>query len=102
MRQGEGPPSPRFSAAVLVRLRAYAESFLGSSYDALMDNMVRQLKPGLSVSRLHRDDFVRFLKLTAFFTRFVRTREVRSERRQRHRGGGHNSLCSMLQPSIQD
>ena len=41
-----------------------------------MDNVRRELEPGLGISRLSRDDYVRFLRLGAFFTAYVRGKQV--------------------------
>ncbi len=42
----------------------------------LMDNVRRELEPGLGISRLSRDDYLRFLRLGAFFTAYVRGKQV--------------------------
>ena len=42
-----------------------------------MDNVRRELEPGLGISRLSRDDYLRFLRLGAFFTSYVRGKQVR-------------------------
>lgn len=36
----------------------------------------KELEPGLHISRRTRDDFHRFLRVTRFFTSFVRLREA--------------------------
>jgi hypothetical protein len=41
-----------------------------------MDNVRRELEPGLGISRLSRDDYLRFLRLGAFFTAYVRGKQV--------------------------
>ena len=43
-----------------------------------MDNVRRELEPGLGISRLSRDDYLRFLRLGAFFTAYVRGKQVLS------------------------
>jgi hypothetical protein len=58
-------------------LKAFAEQFLSSSYNLLMGGLRRDLEPGLNISRLSEDDFLRFFKLAGFFTRFVRQQQVR-------------------------
>ena len=42
----------------------------------LMAVMRKELEPGLHISRRSVDDFHRFLRITRFFTSFVRLREA--------------------------
>ena len=58
-------------------LKAFAEQFLSSSYNLLMGGLRKDLEPGLNISRLTEDDFLRFFKLAGFFTRFVREQQVK-------------------------
>lgn len=57
-------------------LKAYVERFLQGSYNILMTGLQKDLDPGLNISRLSNEDFLRFFKLTAFFTGYVRLQEV--------------------------
>lgn len=68
----------RASGTLIPRLRAYAEQVLEAAYDVLMDNVRSALEPGLGISRLAKEDFLRFLQLTAFFTAYVRGKQVHS------------------------
>lgn len=62
--------------AMLVQLRSYAEAFLQGSYNILMGSIRKELEPGLNISRLSSDDFLRFFRVTSFFTSFVRRQQV--------------------------
>lgn len=67
----------QLSGALLPRLREFADQVLEAAYDVLMDNVRSELEPGLGISRLAKEDFIRFLQLTAFFTAYVRGKQVR-------------------------
>ena len=58
-------------------LKAYVERFLQKSYNILMTGLQKDLDPGLNISRLSHDSFLRFFKLASFFTRYVRLQQVR-------------------------
>ena len=60
----------------MVRLRQYVEQFLETSYGLLMGAVRRSLEPGLGVSRLGREDFLRFLSVARLCTAFVRLKQV--------------------------
>ena len=45
-------------------------------WQVLMAVLRKELEPGLHISRRTLDDFRRFLRVTRFFTSFVRLREV--------------------------
>lgn len=66
----------RMDKDALPILKAFAEQFLSGSYNLLMSGLRRDLEPGLNISRLSEDDFLRFFKLAGFFTRFVRQQQV--------------------------
>lgn len=67
----------QLDGGVLVQLRAYAEAFLmGGAYNILMGSLRKDLEPGLNISRLSSDDFLRFFRLAAFFTTYVRIKQV--------------------------
>ena len=57
-------------------LNAYVDRFLQSSYNILMTGLQKDLNPGINISRLSQEDFLRFFKLTAFFIKYVRLQEV--------------------------
>ena len=61
---------------MLVQLRSYAEAFLEGSYNILMGSVRKELEPGLNISRLSSDDFLRFFRVANFFTTFVRLQQV--------------------------
>ena len=58
-------------------LKAYVERFLQASYNMLMTGLQKDLDPGLNISRLSQESFLRFFKLASFFTRHVRLQQVR-------------------------
>ncbi|KAK9842310.1 hypothetical protein WJX81_005935 [Elliptochloris bilobata] len=73
------------------RLAAYVEQFLEGSYEVMMAVLRKELEPGLHISRRTVDDFHRFLRVTRFFTSFVRLREERrhkAEQARRKAAGG--------------
>lgn len=57
-------------------LGAYVERFLQGSYNVLMTGLQKDLDPGLNISRLSNESFLRFFKLASFFTRYVRLQQV--------------------------
>ncbi len=63
-------------SSVTIRLRAYLEQLLEGSYDLLMATVRKMLKPGMGVSRLGREDFMRFLGFARLCTSFVRQKQV--------------------------
>lgn len=63
-------------ASVMIRLRAYLEQLLEGSYELLMATVRRMLEPGMGVSRLGREDFIRFLAFAKLCTSFVRQKQV--------------------------
>ncbi len=68
---------PRMDSNALLILKGFAEQFLSSSYNLLMGGLRRDLEPGLNISRLSEEDFLRFFKVAGFFTCFVRQQQVR-------------------------
>ncbi len=66
---------------MLLQLRSYAEAFLGGSYNLLLGSLRKDLEPGLNISRLAAQDFLRFFRLAAFFTAFVRMQQARAPAR---------------------
>ena len=72
----EATQANRVGGTILLRLRIYAEQVLEAAYDVLMDNVRGALEPGLGISRLAKQDFLRFLQLAAFFTAYVRGKQV--------------------------
>lgn len=71
------PPAPTLPAQLLVGMCGVVEELLQGSYAILMTQLRRELQPGLHVSRLEADDFVRFLQLARFFHQYVRLKTVR-------------------------
>ena len=59
-------------------LGAYVERFLQGSYNVLMTGLQKDLSPGLNISRLSHESFLRFFKLASFFTRYVRLQQVQT------------------------
>lgn len=72
----EGKPQPAFDEEARAILKEYAGQFLAAGYGLLMEGLRRDLEPGLNISRLSEDDFLRFFKLAAFCTAFVRLQQV--------------------------
>ena len=52
----------QLDADMLMQLRSYAEAFLEGSYNILMGSVRKELEPGLNISRLSSDDFLRFCR----------------------------------------
>ena len=75
MQETEEAPVP-FEPEMSGLLNAYVDRFLQSSYNILMTGLQKDLNPGLNISRLSQEDFLRFFKLTTFFIRYVRLQEV--------------------------
>lgn len=61
---------------VLIRLKAYLEQLLEGSYELLMATVRKMLEPGMGISRLGREDFMRFLGFAKICTSFVRQKQV--------------------------
>ena len=76
--QGKGEEQIQLDPEDALLLRGYVERFLQSSYNILMTGLQKDLDPGLNISRLTNEDFLRFFKLTSFFTRYVRVQEVQT------------------------
>jgi hypothetical protein len=76
--QGKGEEQLQLDPEDALLLRGYVERFLQSSYNILMTGLQKDLDPGLNISRLTNEDFLRFFKLTSFFTRYVRVQEVQT------------------------
>lgn len=74
--QADGCRPMQLDGDMLVQLRSYAEAFLQGSYNILMGSVRRELEPGLNISRLSSDDFLRFFRVANFFTTFVRLQQV--------------------------
>ncbi|KAL4422339.1 hypothetical protein ABPG75_008536 [Micractinium tetrahymenae] len=69
---------PRLGAELLVRLDAFLQQFLDGGYDLLMGHVFKELQPGLNISRLAEADFLHFVRLATYCTRYVRLREERN------------------------
>jgi hypothetical protein len=67
---------PLLGAELLVKLDAYMQQFLDGAYDLLMGQVFRELQPGLNISRCSEADFLHFVRLATYCTRYVRLREV--------------------------
>ena len=63
-------------SSVMIRLRAYLKQMLDGSYEMLMAAVRKMLEPGMGVSRLGREDFMRFLGFAKLCTSFVRQKQV--------------------------
>ena len=63
-------------SSVMIRLRAYLEQLLEGSYELLMATVRKMLEPGMGISRLGREDFMRFLAFSKLCTSFVRQKQV--------------------------
>lgn len=74
--QADGGRPMQLDGDMLVQLRSYAEAFLQGSYNILMGSVRKELEPGLNISRLSSDDFLRFFRVANFFTTFVRLQQV--------------------------
>lgn len=54
------------------RLQGYLEQLLEGSYGHLMSTLRKMLEPGLGISRLGRDDYLRYITFSQLCTAFVR------------------------------
>ena len=66
----------RRTSILQVHVREWVEDALDAAYPVLMGGMLRDLEPGLHISRCPREDFLRFMRTATFFTAFVRLRQV--------------------------
>ena len=77
--QVEERPLAQLQLRLLWKLRQYLEQLLqAGSFGTVMAAVLQDLKAGLHISRLSRDDFVCFFRLAKLATAFVRTQQVRS------------------------
>ncbi|GMH33973.1 hypothetical protein BSKO_01807 [Bryopsis sp. KO-2023] len=67
-----------YQEGLLLKLRTYADKFLKESYNILMGVIAKELEPGLLMSNLDRDDFLRFFRLALFFTRYISIKQERA------------------------
>lgn len=61
---------------LLRKLQEAADRFLACSYNTLMSTLATTLQPGLSMSTLDKEDFLRFFRLVHFFTRYTSLKQV--------------------------
>lgn len=78
------------SASHLLRLHQHMEAFLSEAYSPLMKSIWNQLRSGLLLSGLEKEDFENFIKLATYCLQYVRLREEKklSEKLMK----GHSSL----------
>ena len=77
--QVEEPPMGQLQAQLLWKLRQYLDQLLqAGSFSTVMASVLQDLKPGLHISRLTREDFLCFFRLANLGTAYVRTQQVRS------------------------
>ncbi|EIE20339.1 hypothetical protein COCSUDRAFT_58046 [Coccomyxa subellipsoidea C-169] len=88
---------PRMDSNALLILKGFAEQFLSSSYNLLMGGLRRDLEPGLNISRLSEEDFLRFFKVAGFFTCFVRQQQEEVQK-TRQRSGVDGTIGSEESP----
>ncbi|KAL4855933.1 Protein timeless [Chlorella vulgaris] len=74
---GAGAASSKLGAELLVRLDGFLQQFLDGAYDLLMTQVFKELEPGLNISRLSDADFLNFVRLSTYCTRYVRLKEER-------------------------
>lgn len=75
----DGRPPAQLQAQLLWKLRQYLDQLLqAGSFGVVMQSVVQDLKAGLHISRLSRDDFVCFFRLAQLATAYVRIQQVRS------------------------
>ena len=77
MIQAGEPSRSSIHWSTMIQLREYLTQLLEGSYDLLMSTVRKLLEPGLGISRLGRDDFLRFISLAQLCTSFVRQRRVK-------------------------
>ena len=77
--QVEGRPAAQVQSQLLWKLRQYLDQLLqAGSLGVVMQAVLQDLKAGLHISRLSRDDFVCFFRLAQLTTAYVRIQQVRS------------------------
>ena len=75
--QVEKKPLAQLQSQLLWKLRQYMEQLLqAGSLGTVMAAVLQDLKAGLHISRLSRDDFVCFFRFAQLATAFVRTQQV--------------------------
>lgn len=76
--QAEEPQMGQLQAQLLWKLRQYLDQLLqAGSFSTVMASVLQDLKPGLHISRLTREDFLCFFRLANLGTAYVRTQQVR-------------------------
>ncbi|GLC44839.1 hypothetical protein PLESTF_001102100 [Pleodorina starrii] len=90
---GPKPPgsSARRDAALMWRLRCFADELLESGYNQVMEVIRRDVSAGVGVGRLERPDLLRFVRLGAFFTQYCRLQQeaqaATKQQQQQHKAG---------------
>ena len=75
--QVEEKPLVQLQSQLLWKLHQYMEQLLqAGSLGTVMAAVLQDLKAGLHISRLSRDDFVCFFRLAQLATAFVRIQQV--------------------------
>ena len=65
-------------------LRTFTESFLSGGYDVLMDSIRPELMHGIGISRLEKEDYIRFFRLSWFCTTYKKLRMERISAQELH------------------
>ncbi|GIM10270.1 hypothetical protein Vretimale_14060, partial [Volvox reticuliferus] len=65
----------RRDAALVWKLRCFADDLLESGYNQVMEVIRREVSAGVGVGRLERPDLLRFMRLAAFFTQYCRLQQ---------------------------
>ena len=72
-----GRPQAQLQLQLLWKLRQYLDQLLqAGSFGVVMSSVMQELKAGLHISRLSREDFVCFFRLAQLATAYVRIRQV--------------------------
>ena len=67
----------QLQAQLLWKLRQYLDQLLqAGSFSTVMASVLQDLKPGLHISRLTREDFLCFFRLSNLATAYVRIQQV--------------------------
>ncbi|GLI61645.1 hypothetical protein VaNZ11_004068, partial [Volvox africanus] len=67
--------APQGDAALVWKLRCFADDLLESGYNQVMEVIRREVSAGVGVGRLERPDLLRFMRLAAFFTQYCRLQQ---------------------------
>ncbi|GIL56077.1 hypothetical protein Vafri_11512, partial [Volvox africanus] len=91
---------PRRDAALVWKLRCFADDLLESGYNQVMEVIRREVSAGVGVGRLERPDLLRFMRLAAFFTQYCRLQqEARAAAQKQNPTAAQPSAAAAAEPT---